>query len=33
MADVAVAASKLHARMESIMRADEEITDAMPDDH
>jgi hypothetical protein len=32
MADVAVAASVVHARMESIMREDEAVTDALPDD-
>ncbi|MGH9446497.1 MAG: hypothetical protein ACRD3O_12330 [Terriglobia bacterium] len=32
MAEVAVAASVVHARMESVMREDDAITDAMPDD-
>jgi hypothetical protein len=31
MADVAVAASVVHARMESVIREDEAILDAMPD--
>jgi hypothetical protein len=32
MADVAVAASVVHARMESVMREDDAITDARSDD-